>query len=318
MVWLSAITRYLEIGRILGIDKRRPPFAAASVIGAAVVVILIVSIIAVGMRGMQAFFNLGGLIIVIGGVTSSAFMSYDSVDVWCALNAITNILKRPSNSHHDLRLDMDAIVGWGTLTYEHGTRELEHAVRKNPVHDPLVRYGLNMVFSDHPAEDIRTMMKTAVDAAYSRDCVPVDVLHTMASHAPAFGMVGTLVGMVGMLYGLSDNLGSMGATLAIAFLSTLYGVLSARMICMPAASRLQRNVDRIDLRAQIITEGMVLLAAKKSPMYIQDRLSGFLPAEFRDFYDVMAASTTDGDSKLPGANAVVRGQAVPRLKVVNS
>lgn len=317
MVWPPAIARYLEVGGIQDRDKRRLPFAATSIIAVAVVLIIVLSTVGVGTHGMQAFFSLGGLIIVIGGVTSAAFMSYDSADVWGALNAIANILKRSPNSHHDLKLDMDTIVSWGRLIHEHGTRELERMVQKQPVHDPLVRYGLNMVFSDHPADDVRTMMKTAVDAAYSRDCVPVDVLHTMASHAPAFGMVGTLVGMVGMLYGLSDNLNSMGATLAIAFLSTLYGVLLARMICMPAASRLQRDVDRIDLRAQIITEGMVLLAAKKSPMYIRDRLSGFLPVEFRDFYDVMAAPTTDGDSRLPSADTA-RGQAVPRLKVVNS
>ena len=166
------------------------------------------------------------------------------MDVRCALNAIANLLKRSPISHQDLRLDMDVIVAWGQVTSEHGTRELERVVRMNPVHDPLVRYGLNMVFGDHPPDDVRTMMKTAADASYDRDCVPVDVLHTMASHAPAFGMVGTLVGMVGMLYGLSDNIASIGSTLAIAFLSTLYGVLSARMICMPAASKLQRDVDR--------------------------------------------------------------------------
>ncbi len=287
-------------------------------IGAAFGLVIVLSAIAVGAQGVQAFFSLGGLIIVVGGVISSAFMSYDSADVTCALNAIANVLKQPAISHHDLRLDMDAIVAWGRVTHECGTLELERVFRKHPVNDPLIRYGVNMVVSDHTPDDVRTMMKTAADAAYDRDCIPVDVLHTMASHAPAFGMVGTLVGMVGMLYGLSDNIASIGSTLAIAFLSTLYGVLAARMICMPAASRLQRDVDRTDLRAQLITEGMVLLAARKSPMYLRDRLSGFLPAESRDFYDVMTLPTIHPDTS-SSAPANARPDAPgPKLKVVNS
>ncbi len=80
----------------------------------------------------------------------------------------------------------------------------------------------------------------------------------------------------------------MGSTLAVVFLSTLYGVLSARLIYLPAESRLQQDVDRHQLRQHLITEGMVLLATRKSPMHIQDQLSGFLPPATRDFYDVMA------------------------------
>jgi chemotaxis protein MotA len=232
-----------------------------------------------------------------------------------ALRAIPNVLRRPDMSHHDLTADMNSIVAWAQLNHGQGARELELKLRKSPVHDPFVRYGLNMVVSDHLPDDVRTMMKTAADAAYDRDCVPVNVLHMMASHAPAFGMVGTLVGMIGMLYGLSDNIGSIGSTLAVAFLSTLYGVLSARMVYMPAASRLQQDIDRVDLRHQLVTEGMVMLAAKKSPMYIQDRLSGFLPAGSRTFYDVMASPVANVRTTRAGDTA--RTLVLPSLKVVN-
>ena len=269
-------------------DRRPKPFAAASITGAVFGLIIVFSAVTMSTHGLEAFFSLGGLLIVVGGVVSSAFMSYESADVRHALAAIPNIFKRSGVSHRDLRLDVAVIVGWAKLTHEQGTRALEHKIRRTAVHDPFVRYGLNMVVGDHTPDDVRTMMKTAADAAYERDSVPVDVLHTMASHAPAFGMVGTLVGMVGMLYGLSDDIGSIGSTLAIAFLSTLYGVVSARMVYMPAASRLQQDIDRADLRHQMITEGMVLLSARKSPMYLQDRLNGFLPVESRNFYDVMA------------------------------
>jgi chemotaxis protein MotA len=317
MIWLTAIARYLQTGIMHESDNKHPSLATASIVGAAFGLIIALSAVIVSAHGLQAFFSLGGLIIVIGGVISSAFMSYESVDVRRALSAIPNVLRRPHLSHHDLRLDMDAIVAWARLTYRHGLRELELNIRQGPVHDPFVCYGLNLVVGDYAPDDVRTMMKTIADATYDRDCVPVDVLHTMASHAPAFGMVGTLVGLIGMLYGLSDNISSIGSTLAIAFLATLYGVLSARMIYMPAASRLQQDVDRVDLRNQLITDGMALLAAKKSPMQVRDRLSGFLPAGSRNFYDVMASPITNDELRPARVAGAARDRAPPRPKLVN-
>ena len=100
-----------------------------------------------------------------------------------------------------------------------------------------------MVVSQYEPEELRSMMSTAADAYYERDCIPLDVLQAMTSHAPAFGMVGTLVGMVTMLYSLNGNVSSIGSSLAVSFLSTLYGVLSARMMYMPAASKLRQDID---------------------------------------------------------------------------
>lgn len=181
-----------------------------------------------------------------------------------------------------------------------------------------MRYGLNMVVSNHTPDDVRTMMRTASDANHDRASVAVDVLHTMASHAPAFGMVGTLVGMVGMLYNLGSDVGAIGSTLAVAFLSTLYGVVSARIFYLPAASRLQQDVDRIRLRHHLITEGMALLAAGRSSMYIQDRLCGFLPPDLRDYFDVMAppAMAHDGTEIRRIGHDTATRLALSHLKVI--
>src|SRR6516225_4540980 len=129
------------------------------------------------------------------------------------------------------------------------------------------------------------MMETAADGCYDRDVVPVDILQSMASHAPAFGIIGTVVGMVAMLCGLGDNVSGIGASLSVAFLSTLYGVVSARMIYMPAAAKLRQSVAKRRFRNQMITEGMVMLVSKKSPTYIQDRLNSFLRPERHDYLD---------------------------------
>jgi chemotaxis protein MotA len=146
-----------------------------------------------------------------------------------------------------------------------------------------------MVVSDYSSEEVRVMMETAADACYERDSVPVDVLVAMSSHGPAFGMVGTLVGMVAMLCSLGNDVSNIGPSLAVAFLSTLYGVLSARMVYMPAASKLRQKVTNRRFRNYLITEGLVMLVSSKTPMFIQDRLNSFLRLETQDYHTMISA-----------------------------
>ena len=133
----------------------------------------------------------------------------------------------------------------------------------------------------------------------------------MTSHAPAFGMIGTLIGMIAMLCELNDNIAGAGSTLAVAFLSTLNGVASARMIYMPAASRLQQEVDRRQRRHDMITEGIVMLSRGEAVSHVQDRLNGFLRPEQRDYFDVIAgdADAAPTPSRAPRAPASRRRAA---------
>jgi chemotaxis protein MotA len=280
-------------------------------LGAGFGVALLAAATITGSDGLHSLFNLGGLIIVFGGVTAVAFMSFRPDDVCEAMGSIMAMLKgAASGPDVDLRRDMEDIVGWSRVIYENGTRGLERSLRRKGTTDPLLSYGLTLVLSDYARDDVRAMMETAADSSYQRAYVPVEVLRAMGSHAPAFGMVGTLIGMVSMLHGLTDDAEAIGGTLAVAFLSTLYGVLSARMIYMPAAARLERQVEAWRLRGSLVTEGMVMLSCNKSPPFIRDRLNAFLHPEARSDFNVI-----DGVANSPtSARALLSGsrQTAPR------
>ncbi|MDP9128343.1 MAG: MotA/TolQ/ExbB proton channel family protein [Pseudomonadota bacterium] len=286
-------------------------YAKAPVLGAAFGSLIVLGAIILSAHSFLAFFSLGGLMIVLGGVIAVAFMSFQVEDVQRALNAIGQMLKRPAMTEDNLNRDMVNILYWACLVKEKGMRNLEANIGKNGIADPFVKYGLNMVVSQYSPEEVRAMMETAADACYERDSMPVDVLHAMASHAPAFGMVGTLVGMVAMLCSLGDSVSGIGPTLAISFLSTLYGVISARMIYMPAASRLQQEVDNCRFRNHLITEGMVMLVGNKNPMYIQDRLNSFLKPEVHNYFDYF-------NLNIRRADMAVKPPAKPVLQTVNA
>lgn len=269
------------------LDDRLQPYASIPVISAVLVLLFVLLSIVITSHSLLAFFSVNGFIIVAGGVTASAFMSYDAAEVRKALNAIAQIFKEPKKTEEHLQRDVTAIIYCARLLREKGMRNLEAIIQKSGITDPFVKYGLNMVVSEYSPDDVRSMMETAADACYERDAVPVNVLHAMASHAPAFGMVGTLIGMVAMLCTMNGDMSAVGPSLAVAFLSTLYGVLSARMLYMPAASKLQQEVDQRRFRNYLITEGLVMLVASKTPMYIQDRLNSFLRPEVHDYFNVI-------------------------------
>ena len=267
------------------------PYARAPVMGAAFGLLLVLGSIAMSAHGFMAFFSVEGLMVVVGGVMAVAFMSFHASDVQKALRAISNMLKESPITHEDLHRDTMDIIKWGGLVKKKGMRALEASLGESGIEDPFVRYGLNMVVSEYTPDEVRAMMETAADAYYERDSIPVDILESMASHAPAFGMVGTLVGMVTMLCHLNGDIIGIGSNLAIAFLSTLYGVVSARMVYVPAASKLRQEVENSRFRNQLITEGMVMLVNNKSPMYIRDRLNSFLRPENHDYYNIFGENT---------------------------
>lgn len=269
-------------------DSFRQRYMRPPVIGAAFSLLLVLSPIVLGGHLFLLFFSLGGLVIVVGGVITVAFMSFEADEVHKALNAVIRMFREPKAPPKNLHNDVTAIIYCARLVMEKGMRNLESIIGKIGLRDPFVKYGLNMVVSQYEPEEVRAMMETAADACYERDSIPVEVLQAMTSHAPAFGMVGTLIGMVAMLCSLTDNVSEIGPSLAVAFLSTLYGVLSARMIYIPAASKLRQEVDQRRFRNHLITEGMVMLVNKKTPMYVQDHLNSFLRPEAHDYFEAAA------------------------------
>ena len=116
---------------------------------------------------------------------------------------------------------------------------------------------------------------------------PVNVMKDFAAGAPAFGMVGTLVGLIVMLGNVGGSPEDLGAGLAVAMLTTLYGVLFARVLFLPAASKMQQREQIFKFRNSILVEGFALLAEKKSPRFMQDALNAFLDPSIH--YDIDAA-----------------------------
>jgi len=238
-------------------------------------VMALIGLFLLGFAGYVPFLSIEGLVIVVGGSIANAFLSFQREDVLKAFSTIRDMLKKPLALRDGLHKDILQIIGWAQTVQSHDLIGLEKESAKE-IQDPLLRYGMDLVITGYSAAHIRDMIHTVSEAEFDRSCRPVTVLRNMAATAPAFGMVGTLIGMVTILNNVGTDLSNIGGGLAIAMLSTLYGILVARLICLPAADKLLQREESNYFRNHMVAEGLSLLAEKQKPFYVQDRLNSFL------------------------------------------
>jgi len=221
------------------------------------------------------FCSLQSLILVLGGTLASTFLGYESRYVWLALRNLGHIFMVHKITRNTLHEETGRMIRWGYLVQRDGVIGLENTIKKMP-EEHFLKFALQLLLSGYEADEIREMLSSKAEASYERHVVMADILRSMASTAPAFGMIGTLVGLIIMLNTMGTNPDQLGPGLALALLTTLYGVLLSRLIFIPAASKIRQREAINRFRNYLMMEGFTMLAKKKSPHFIQNRLNSFL------------------------------------------
>ncbi len=228
----------------------------------------------------MVYLNFEATFIVLGGSIAAAFMSYHYPYVITAFKATWWMFKKPKSTREGLNTEILRLIKWSYLVQAKGVPGLEDEIRKVNANDPIVKYCLELIACAHRPEELRLMMTNAVESEFERKTIPVQVLKGMASNGPAFGMIGTLVGLIAVLQGMgAGSAGLMqvvGQGMAIALTTTLYGVLFARMVFLPAANKLLQSEEEERFRNLMVVEGLIMLAERKSPRFMQDKLNSFL------------------------------------------
>lgn len=222
------------------------------------------------------FLSGSSFVMVVGGTLASTFISYEPRYVWLSLKLIWRIVFSPKVGRNLLKSEVGRIIRWAYTVQKNGVPALEAEALKATKGDKFLRFGVEMVISGYTGAEVREIMTNTIETTYGRNTVQVDILKGMASAAPAFGMIGTLVGLIIMLDNMGGDPSSLGQGLAVALLTTLYGVLFARIIFLPTATKVLQREQIVRFRNYLLAEGLALLADKKSPRYIQDKMNSYL------------------------------------------
>lgn len=228
---------------------------------------------------IQIFIDPGSLLMVLGGTMAATFIAYKEVYVIQAFKGMLTIFKSLKIDKKSLVGDVEKIIEWGKIVEKGGIRELENQLDEKDLENPIMKFSMDMVFAGEKSELIYKETKNLIEAESFRRTIPVDILNNMAGYAPAFGMAGTLIGLVILLSNLEDK-DSIGIGMAIAIITTLYGVIFANLICKPTASKLEQYNGIQRFRDILILEGVSMLPNKPDPYYLQTHLNSFLNPKF--------------------------------------
>jgi chemotaxis protein MotA len=126
------------------------------------------------------------------------------------------------------------------------------------------------------------MLRWRIARLKAREHAEAQIFRTMATYAPAFGMIGTLVGLVNMLEVMdSGNLDVIGPRMAVALLTTFYGILLANLVFKPVAVKLERRTEERLITMNMVLEGISLITKRRLPSFIEETLNSFI-ANYHD------------------------------------
>lgn len=260
----------MDLGTILGI-----------VVGLTLVLVSIV------LKGnLVTFMDVASLLIVVGGTFAATFVAFP-------MSAVMGAMKSSASIFFQHRIDHVATVRELLQAADKARKEGNLALESFKTNNEFTKTAFGLVADGYRPEDIRDVLRIEMDAMVSRQEEVIKILEKMSDLAPAWGMVGTLIGLVLMLVNLSDP-SSLGPAMAVALLTTLYGALWANLLLSPAASKLEDRSEKEAEDHQLILEGAMGMARNENPRAIQQRLLGFMPPEDRSALQAKARAKKKG------------------------
>ncbi|MDX8388460.1 MAG: MotA/TolQ/ExbB proton channel family protein [Ghiorsea sp.] len=249
----------------------------SSVLGIITGIALIIASVFLSAIEPNVYLNGPGLLIVIGGTLAATLVSFPMKELKKVFRLTSFILR---HEDYSIRHDVSEIARAARLRIHGDFARIEDQLEK--IENPFLRTAIQLVVDETPQDEIANILRWRIKRLRERERAEAHIFHTMSSYAPAFGMFGTLVGMVNMLYSINGpDLLSIGHNMAVALMTTLYGLLLANMIFKPIAIKLERRTETRVMVMHMIVEGTALLADNRSPAFIRETLKSFI-ANFDD------------------------------------
>lgn len=229
------------------------------------------SILLTGELG--AFISVSSVLIVVGGTVASTLIAFSLSAVIGGILSLIGLFK---GHKVDFARTVKILIEGAEAARKGGGIALE----KIKIDDSFITLAFQLVADGYKASDVNDLLRIEQEAALVKQQSNQKVLEKMGDLGPAWGMIGTLIGLVIMLMNLSDP-SSIGPAMAVALLTTLYGALLANFVCIPAAVKIEERSEAEQMNMRLITEGAAAIARNENPRQVQLRLMSFIPPQIR-------------------------------------
>jgi chemotaxis protein MotA len=237
------------------------------------------------MEGTQpmAFFNIPAMLIVFGG-TFGATLAGTTIDQIKKIPALYKKAIKPDKP--DMSAQLETLVGFAERARREGLLALDDEVAE--LDDAFTKKGLQLVVDGTDPELVREILENEIDGMTARHHAAAQPFEKAGGLAPTMGIIGTVMGLVNVLQNLSDP-ASLGPSISVAFIATLYGVAMANVVLLPVATKLKMlSAEEQELRNMTL-EGILSIQAGDNPRVVADKLLSFIPPSER-------ATEEDGDT----------------------
>lgn len=224
--------------------------------------------IAFAADDVSMFFNLPGLLIVVGGTLAALVASYPLRQI---KDTLLQLAQFKPHAKPDMAAEIEKLNGFSRLWFRHQYSQIDVELEK--LTDPFVQHGLQMIRDKQSLDDVLTFLNWRISQYRTKAAESINLLRSMATFAPAFGMVGSVIGLVNMLHGLDHSaLPAITSDMVVALASTFYGLMLANLVFKPIATKLEQKRQEETTRLGILAEGIALIAQGRTPGMIQDTL----------------------------------------------
>lgn len=220
---------------------------------------------------LMDFADAASVFIVLGCVIAATVASFSMERIKSVLTALSIALKK---QQIDLSDDINTIVEIANNARKNGLLALEEMAEN--MEEPFLKKGILLVVDGCDQELLRSIMETELAVTKQRHAENRAVLEAAAAYSPAFGMIGTLIGLINMLTSL-DDMSTLGPNMSVALVTTFYGSALANLLFNPMAKRLKTLGSVEYMRKELILEGIMAVQNGENPRVIREKLNAFLP-----------------------------------------
>jgi len=234
------------------------------------IALIILSIILSAVQP-DVYLNLPGLLMVIGGTIAATLISFPTHELGKVWRVMGKVFRHNEYSISD---DISEIAHAASLRRHGDLARIEDQLER--INNPFLKTAIQLVIDNTPVDEIVNILQWRIKRLREQERAEAQIFHTMSVYAPAFGMFGTLVGMVNMLFGINGpDMLNVGHNMAVALMTTLYGLLLSNLIFKPIAIKVERRTEQRAMIMRMIVEGTIMLAGNRSPVFIRETLKSF-------------------------------------------
>lgn len=249
-----------------------------TIVGIAAGIILVLN--GIGADNIQNFIDLPSFVIVVGGTLAAVIASYPP-SILLDIPKHIKVLFR-GNKYEITKL-VDQMVDLVILARKEGVLALEDKAEE--IKEPFFRQSLFMIVDAIDPEAVRYILERELENNMNRHDQVAGMYEKAAAYAPAFGMVGTLIGLVNMLKGLNMDAGatsSLGKDMSLALITTLYGSMLSNLIFNPIAKKLRIRQDQEEFYCSTVIEGVIGIQRGEHPKFLREHLLAALKRSQKD------------------------------------